>query len=56
MLGIPLEIIFLFLLLYVPHSNYSQAKEKLDKEYGNEKLVKDILEFLKKCNRTLIKG
>jgi UDP-N-acetylglucosamine acyltransferase len=43
-------------ILFSKEHNYSQAKEKLDKEYGNEQLVKDILEFLKKCNRTLIKG
>lgn len=35
--------------------NFSQAKEKLAEQYGSEELVKEILDFLNKSNRTLIK-
>lgn len=43
-------------ILFSRELNYSQAKEKLSREYANSELVIDILEFLKKCTRTLIKG
>lgn len=42
-------------ILFSHELNFSQAKEKLAEQYGSEELVKEILEFLKKSNRTLIK-
>jgi acyl-[acyl carrier protein]--UDP-N-acetylglucosamine O-acyltransferase len=42
-------------VLFGHELNFSQAKEKMAELYGSEQLVKEILDFLKKCNRTLIK-
>jgi UDP-N-acetylglucosamine acyltransferase len=44
-----------YAVLFSNDLNFTQAKEKLASEFENERLVKEILEFLNKCNRTLIK-
>lgn len=44
-----------YTILFSHELNFSQAKEKLAKQYGSEELVKEILDFLNKSNRTLIK-